>query len=154
VNAAIRDFYRNRPVMITGGLDFIGSNLARQLVAAGADVLMVDALMPGYGGNTRNIDGIEDAVGVNYADVRNDRIMDGLVREVIFNLAGQVSHIDSEIRTPTWRSIAGRSSRCSKPAGSTTWPRKSFCRNSSGVRSSRASASTSDISCVQPTSMA
>ena len=97
MNAAIRDFYRNRPVMITGGLGFIGSNLARQLVAAGADVLIVDALIPDYGGNAFNIDGIEDAVRVNYADVRNDRIMDVLVRdrEVIFNLAGQVSHIDS-----------------------------------------------------------
>jgi UDP-glucose 4-epimerase len=83
--------------MITGGLGFIGSNLARQLVAAGADVLIVDALIPDYGGNVFNIDGIEDAVRVNYADVRNERIMDVLVRdrEVIFNLAGQVSHIDS-----------------------------------------------------------
>ena len=96
MNAAIRNFYRNRPVMITGGLGFIGSNLARHLVAAGADVLIVDALIPDYGGNAFNIDGIEDAVRVNYADVRNERIMDVLVRdrEVIFNLAGQVSHID------------------------------------------------------------
>jgi UDP-glucose 4-epimerase len=83
--------------MITGGLGFIGSNLARHLVAAGADVLIVDALIPDYGGNAFNIDGIEDAVRVNYADVRNVSIMDVLVRdrEVIFNLAGQVSHIDS-----------------------------------------------------------
>jgi UDP-glucose 4-epimerase len=83
--------------MITGGLGFIGSNLARQLVSAGADVLIVDALIPDYGGNAFNIDGIEDAVRLNYADVRNERIMDVLVRdrEVIFNLAGQVSHIDS-----------------------------------------------------------
>jgi len=83
--------------MITGGLGFIGSNLARQLVSAGADVLIVDALIPDYGGNAFNIDGIEDAVRVNYADVRNERIMEVLVRdrEVIFNLAGQVSHIDS-----------------------------------------------------------
>ena len=95
--ASARDFYRNRPVMITGGLGFIGSNLARQLVSAGADVLIVDALIPDYGGNAFNIDGIEDAVRVNYADVRNERIMEVLVRdrEVIFNLAGQVSHIDS-----------------------------------------------------------
>jgi UDP-glucose 4-epimerase len=92
-----RDFYRNRPVMITGGLGFIGSNLARHLVAAGADVLIVDALIPDYGGNRFNIDGIEDAVRVNYVDVRDERVMDVLVRdrEVIFNLAGQVSHIDS-----------------------------------------------------------
>jgi UDP-glucose 4-epimerase len=83
--------------MITGGLGFIGSNLARHLAAAGADVLIVDALIPDYGGNRFNIDGIEDAVHVNYVDVRDERVMDVLVRdcEVIFNLAGQVSHIDS-----------------------------------------------------------
>jgi UDP-glucose 4-epimerase len=92
-----REFYRNRRVMITGGLGFIGSNLARHLVAAGAEVLVVDALIPDYGGNRFNIDGIEDAVHVNYVDVRDERVMDVLVRdrEVIFNLAGQVSHIDS-----------------------------------------------------------
>ena len=97
MNAGYGDFYRNRPVMITGGLGFIGSNLARHLVAAGADVLIVDALIPDYGGNIFNIDGIEDAVRVNYADVRNEQIMDVLVRDrdIIFNLAGQVSHIDS-----------------------------------------------------------
>ena len=83
--------------MITGGLGFIGSNLARDLVAAGADVLIVDALIRDYGGNRFNIDGIEDAVRVNYVDVRDERVMDVLVRdrEIIFNLAGQVSHIDS-----------------------------------------------------------
>lgn len=92
-----RDFYRNRRVMITGGLGFIGSNLARHLAAAGADVLIVDALIPDSGGNRFNIDGIEDIVRVNYVDVRDERVMDVLVadREVIFNLAGQVSHIDS-----------------------------------------------------------
>ena len=92
-----REFYRNRRVMITGGLGFIGSNLAHHLVAAGADVLIVDALIPDYGGNRFNIEGIEDAVHVNYVDVRDERVMDVLVRdrEVIFNLAGQVSHIDS-----------------------------------------------------------
>jgi UDP-glucose 4-epimerase len=97
VSAAYREFYRGRPVMITGGLGFIGSNLARQLVAAGADVLIVDALIPEYGGNAFNVDGIEHAVRVNYADIRDERVMDVLVRdrEVIFNLAGQVSHIDS-----------------------------------------------------------
>ena len=94
---AARDFYRNRRVMITGGLGFIGSNLARHLVALGADVLIVDALIRDYGGNRFNIDGIEDAVHVNYVDIRDERVMDVLVRdrEVIFNLAGQVSHIDS-----------------------------------------------------------
>ena len=92
-----RSFYAGRPVMITGGLGFIGSNLARQLVALGAEVLLVDSLIPDYGGSLYNIRGIEDRVRVNVADVRDESSMDYLVRgrSVIFNLAGQVSHIDS-----------------------------------------------------------
>jgi UDP-glucose 4-epimerase len=90
-------FYRGRRVLVTGGLGFIGSNLARRLVDLGADVLLVDSLIPGYGGNLFNIDGIESRVRVNVADVRQQTTMNYLVRdrEVIFNLAGQVSHIDS-----------------------------------------------------------
>ncbi|MEX2271715.1 MAG: NAD-dependent epimerase/dehydratase family protein [Vicinamibacterales bacterium] len=91
------DFYRGRRVMVTGGLGFIGSNLARRLVDLGADVLLVDSLIPDYGGNLFNIAGIEDRVRVNVADVRQASTMNFLVRdrEIIFNLAGQVSHIDS-----------------------------------------------------------
>jgi UDP-glucose 4-epimerase len=91
------EFYRGRRVLITGGLGFIGSNLARALVDLGADVLIVDSLIPDYGGNLFNIAGIEDRVRVNIADVRQASTMNYLVqgREVIFNLAGQVSHIDS-----------------------------------------------------------
>src|SRR5574339_395834 len=98
---AFRAFYRDRRVMITGGLGFIGSNLARQLADLGADVLLVDSLIPDYGGNLFNIDGFADKVRVNVADVRQQSTMNYLVRdrEVIFNLAGQVSHIDS-IRDP------------------------------------------------------
>jgi UDP-glucose 4-epimerase len=90
-------FYRKRPVMITGGAGFIGSNLAHHLVALGADVLLVDSLIPDYGGNLFNIHGIEDRVRMNIADVRQESTMSYLVRhvDVIFNLAGQVSHIDS-----------------------------------------------------------
>jgi UDP-glucose 4-epimerase len=90
-------FYRHRKVMITGGLGFIGSNLARALVELDADVLLVDSMIPDYGGNFFNIRGIEDRVRVNVADVRQDSTMNYLVqnRAVIFNLAGQVSHIDS-----------------------------------------------------------
>jgi len=92
-----RSFYRGCPVMITGGLGFIGSNLARWLVELGADVLLVDSLIPDYGGNLFNIRGIEGRVRVNIADVRQESTMNYLVRDraVIFNLAGQVSHIDS-----------------------------------------------------------
>jgi UDP-glucose 4-epimerase len=97
VIADYREFYRGRNVMVTGGLGFIGSNLARQLVTLGADVLLVDSLIPEHGGNVFNIDGIADRVHVNVADVREHTTMNYLVRSqaVIFNLAGQVSHIDS-----------------------------------------------------------
>jgi len=90
-------FYRNRPVMITGGLGFIGSNLAHHLADLGADVLLVDSLIPDYGGNLFNIEDINDRVRVNIADQRQQSTMNYLVRhvDVIFNLAGQVSHIDS-----------------------------------------------------------
>ncbi len=92
-----REFYRGRRVMITVGLGFIGSNLARRLVALGADIVLVDSLIPDYGGNLFNIDGIADRVRVNIADIRQQTTMNYLVRDrdVIFNLAGQVSHIDS-----------------------------------------------------------
>ena len=92
-----REYYRGRRVLVTGGLGFIGSNLARQLVDLDADVLLVDAMIPDHGGNLFNIDGLEDRLRVNIGDVRNESAMDVLVRdrEVIFNLAGQVSHIDS-----------------------------------------------------------
>ena len=88
-------FYQGRRVMITGGLGFIGSNLAQRLVQLGADVLLVDSLIPDYGGNLFNIAGIESQVRVNVADVRQASTMNYLVRdrEVIFNLAGQVSHL-------------------------------------------------------------
>jgi UDP-glucose 4-epimerase len=97
MNLEYREFYRGRRVLITGGLGFIGSNLARHLVGLGADVLAVDSLLPDYGGNLFNVSGIEDRIRVNIADVRQGTTMNYLVRgrEVIFNLAGQVSHIDS-----------------------------------------------------------
>ena len=91
------EFYRGRKVMITGGLGFIGSNLARWLLELDADVLLVDSLIDDYGGNLFNIDGIADRLHVNVADIRQQSTMNYLVRDrsVIFNLAGQVSHLDS-----------------------------------------------------------
>jgi UDP-glucose 4-epimerase len=90
------DFYRNRPVLVTGGLGFIGSNLSRRLADLGARVTAVDSLLPDYGGNLFNLDGYEEKVRINIADVRG-HAMEYLVQgqEVVFNLAGQVSHIDS-----------------------------------------------------------
>jgi UDP-glucose 4-epimerase len=97
MNSDYLSYYSGRRVMVTGGLGFIGSNLVRRLADAGADILIVDSLHPDYGGNRFNLAGIEDRVRVNVSDVRDQTSMDVLVqdREVIFNLAGQVSHIDS-----------------------------------------------------------
>jgi len=91
-----RDFYRGRRVLVTGGLGFIGSNLCRSLADLGAQVVAVDSLLPEYGGNLFNLAGYEERVRVNIADVRG-HAMEYLVRgqEILFNLAGQVSHIDS-----------------------------------------------------------
>ncbi len=84
-------------VLITGGLGFIGSNLARRLVEMGARVTLVDSLIPEYGGNLFNIAGIEDRVRVNISDVRDEHSMKYLVQgqDYLFNLAGQTSHMDS-----------------------------------------------------------
>jgi UDP-glucose 4-epimerase len=91
-----RDFYRGRKVLVTGGLGFIGSNLCRRLADLGAEVLAVDSLLPDYGGNLFNLDGYEKKVRINIADVRGHG-MEYLVKgqQVLFNLAGQVSHLDS-----------------------------------------------------------
>jgi UDP-glucose 4-epimerase len=89
--------FKNAKVLITGGLGFIGSNLTKRLVDMGADVLLVDSLIPEYGGNFYNISGIEDKVNVNISDVRDPHSMRYLVqdKDFLFNLAGQTSHIDS-----------------------------------------------------------
>ena len=93
--------FEGAKVLITGGLGFIGSNLARRLVDLGADVLLVDSLIPEYGGNLFNIDGLESRVRVNISDVRDHHSMRNLVqdRDFLFNLAGQTSHMDS-VRDP------------------------------------------------------
>jgi len=84
-------------VLITGGLGFIGSNLAIRLVAAGARVTVVDAMIPDYGGNPFNIEPVRDRVAVNFGDICDRHAMDWLVRgqDYVFHLAGQVSHIKS-----------------------------------------------------------
>lgn len=84
-------------ILITGGLGFIGSNLATRLIELGAQVTLVDSLIPEYGGNLFNIDAIKDKVKVNISDVRDTHSMDRLVKDqdYLFNLAGQTSHMDS-----------------------------------------------------------
>jgi dTDP-glucose 4,6-dehydratase/UDP-glucose 4-epimerase len=91
------DIYRSKRVLITGGLGFIGSNLARRLVEAGADVTLVDSLIPQYGGNLQNIADFRERVVVNVCDVRDRFAVEYLLRgqDFLFNLAGQTSHLDS-----------------------------------------------------------
>jgi UDP-glucose 4-epimerase len=83
--------------LVTGGLGFIGSNLAGRLVEVGADVTLVDAMIPEYGGNLFNIETIRDRVKVNFCDICDRHAMDWLIRDsdYVFHLAGQVSHVMS-----------------------------------------------------------
>jgi UDP-glucose 4-epimerase len=94
---SLADTFAGRRVLVTGGLGFIGSNLAHRLVDLGARVLIVDSLIPDYGGNLYNAQDIRDVVKINIADVRDIHTMRYLVQgqDFLFNLAGQVSHIDS-----------------------------------------------------------
>lgn len=89
--------YRNKNILITGGLGFIGSNIAIKLCDLGANITIVDSLIGDYGGNLFNIEPIKDKVKLNIADVRDESSIDYLVKNMhfIFNLAGQVSHLDS-----------------------------------------------------------
>jgi UDP-glucose 4-epimerase len=89
--------YPGKQVLITGGVGFIGSNLARTLVNQGAQVTLVDSLIPQYGGNLFNIADFRDKIEVNICDVRDPHAIKYLVqgKDYLFNLAGQTSHMDS-----------------------------------------------------------
>jgi UDP-glucose 4-epimerase len=83
--------------VVTGGLGFIGSAIGRRLVALGAEVLLVDSMIPEYGGNLANIADIRDRVSVNIADIRGAYALRHLLngQDFLFNLAAQTSHLDS-----------------------------------------------------------
>lgn len=89
--------FKDRKVLILGGLGFIGSNLAIRLIQEGASVTIIDSMLPDYGGNLTNIEPIKDVVKINYSDIRDTFSMDYLVRgvDVIYSMAGQTSHIES-----------------------------------------------------------
>ncbi len=89
--------WAGRRVLVTGGVGFIGSNLAIRLVEAGAEVLLVDSMIPAYGASLRNVEPVRDRLRVNFSDVRDTHSLSYLVadRDVIFSLAGQVSHNES-----------------------------------------------------------
>jgi len=97
IRAPIAEAFTGQKVLITGGLGFIGSNLARRLIEQRAEVTIVDSLIPEYGGNLHNIAGIENRVRVNISDVRDEHSLRYLVQgqNFLFNLAGQTSHLDS-----------------------------------------------------------
>jgi len=89
--------FNGKRVLITGGLGFIGSNLARTLVKLGAQVTILDSLIPEYGGNRRNVHGLEKKLSINLSDVRDRHSLPEFLRgqHFLFNLAGQTSHMDS-----------------------------------------------------------
>lgn len=89
--------FNGKLVLITGGLGFIGSNVAMRLVEYGAQVTLVDSLIPEYGGNLWNIEPFKNNVKINISDVRDEHAMKYLIQghDYLFNLAGQTSHIDS-----------------------------------------------------------
>jgi UDP-glucose 4-epimerase len=94
---AIKDKLSGRRVLITGGLGFIGSNLARRLARYDVDITLVDSLVSEYGGNLFNVAGLDKKVRINISDVRDEHSLAFLVQgqDYLFNLAGQTSHMDS-----------------------------------------------------------
>ncbi len=93
----MNEYYADKRVLITGGLGFIGSNLAQALVDAGSHVTLVDSMIPHYGASLENIGELAGRLSINYSDIRDRHSTVHLVREqdVVFSLAGQVSHLDS-----------------------------------------------------------
>lgn len=97
MNRDFRTVFAGRRTLVTGGLGFIGSNVARRLVELGADVTVIDALVPGYGGNLFNVEDVRDRIHLIVDDVRDAPAIESCVegRDYVFNLVGQVSHTDS-----------------------------------------------------------
>lgn len=107
----VASIYKHSEILITGGLGFIGSNLAKRLVDIGANVTLADSLIPQYGGNLFNIYGYENRLQVNVCDVRDPYAMEYLIRgkHFLFNMAGQTSHLDSMSDPQTDLEINARS---------------------------------------------
>ncbi len=91
------ELWSNKRILITGGAGFIGSTLALRLADLGARVTVIDSLVPEYGGNLFNLRDCADRVRINYSDIRDTFSLKPLLTDVdiLFNLAGQTSHMDS-----------------------------------------------------------
>lgn len=91
------EFFRGKKVLITGGLGFLGSNLAHRLVSLDAKVSILDCLLKDHGGNLNNLIGIENKVVHVIGDIRDPSMMERLIRDqdVLFNVAAQTSHTGS-----------------------------------------------------------
>lgn len=90
--------FKGKNVLITGGAGFIGSSVARELVKHGAHVTILDAMLPLYGGNLFNLEDIQDEIEFVNGDIRDEELVNSLVpgMDIIYNFAGQVSHLDSK----------------------------------------------------------
>lgn len=93
----LKKFFLKKQILITGGLGFIGSNLALKLVKLGAQVTIIDSLLPNLGGNLFNIKPIQNLIKINISDIRDKHSLEYLVlkKDIVFNLAGTLSHVDS-----------------------------------------------------------
>jgi UDP-glucose 4-epimerase len=97
VPAITKKDFANKTVLITGGMGFIGSNLAIRLAELGAKVTILDSMIPDYGGNEFNVAPIADQIRINFCDIRDELAVNYLVRDkdYVFHLAGQVCHLMS-----------------------------------------------------------
>jgi nucleoside-diphosphate-sugar epimerase len=93
----LRSSYTGKQVVVTGGLGFVGSNLVLRLTELGARVTVVDSKTPGCGANEYNIEAVRGQVRLIVRDVGEAAQFAGLLNrsEVIFNLAGEISHTHS-----------------------------------------------------------
>ena len=95
--ALIEEAFKAKKVLVTGGLGFIGSSLTLKLVEFGADVTVLDAMIPDYGGNLFNIHPVRDKIHINFSNITDVNSTNYLVhdKDYIFHCAGQVCHVMS-----------------------------------------------------------
>ena len=92
----IDSIFKDKRICITGGAGFIGSAIARRLAKI-SKVTIVDALIPEYGGNLQNLEAVKSLINIKIGDIRDKTILENMVKnvDIIFNMAGQTSHMDS-----------------------------------------------------------